>query len=120
MKGDPEMKTTLMLITIMLLVNPAMAFNFPDTITCKARVALNRIYFAELHRSTKEIVVTSDNGAKWEGTASKYTSASTGREIYNVNFFNYSNIAPERMALELFQDGEHSLCITQTQCFICK
>lgn len=114
------MKTIIQGLIGVLFSSNLVAHSLPDHITCKARVALNRIYFAELHRSTKEIVVTSDNGAKWEGTASKYTSASTGKEIYNVNFFNYSNIAPERMALELFQDGEHSLCITQTQCFICK
>jgi hypothetical protein len=118
--GDLEMKTILMLMMVTLLAKSAVAFNFSDTITCHARVALNRVYFVELHRPSKELIVTADSGTKWEGTASKNTSASTGRETYNVNFFNYSNTAPERMALEIFQDGEHRLCITQTQCFICK
>ena len=107
-------------MTVTFLVKSAMASNFPDGINCQARVALNRVYVVELHRPTKELVVTADSGTKWEGTASKYSSASTGRETYNVSFFNYSNTAPDRMALEVFPDGEHRLCITQTQCFICK
>lgn len=95
-------------------------FEFPEHISCQSKVALNRVYFVELHRPTKELIVTADSGTKWEGSASKHSSVATGRETYNVSFFNYSNTAPDRMALEVFPDGEHRLCITQTQCFICK
>ncbi len=96
------------------------AKSLPDKITCTARIALNRTLKAELDRTTRELKVMSDNGATWEGIASKYISASTSRESYNVSFLNWPQNQPSNMALNLSPDGDFSLCLTPSECFLCR
>ena len=114
------MKTNFIIFCLILLSSLSLASDFPERITCKTRIALNRTLSVELHRPSKELIVTADSGSRWEGIASKYFSVTSKRETYNVSFFNYANSSPDRMALEIDPSGDHRLCITQTECFICR
>ncbi len=113
---------TLILVAAFLGLAPGLRAN--QRIACAARVALNRVYMASVDETTREMRVTSDVGAVWEGVASFYRS-STGRiRTYYIPLYEpygMTNYYPTGMALDIDSGTkEMALCLRTSECYICQ
>ena len=109
----------LLLLNIFLSIS-ASATSIPTRVKCTAKIALNRVFTGEVDRVTRELMILSDTGSTWEGNASKYTSKKTGSEFYNLNFLKWPSTQPEQLAVEISLDGEHAICLSPSECYLCK
>lgn len=93
-------------------------------ISCSARVALNRVFFASVNEVTRDMRVMSDAGAVWEGNASLYTSSSGRIRTFHIPLFDPypgSTSYPTGMALEIdSMSSEMALCLRSGECYLCR
>src|SRR5262245_30016726 len=83
-----------------------------ETISCTARVALNRVYDATLDTVSGEMFVKNDAGTEMRGRATSYYSATTG----NTSYFLATGFAAG-IELEFESDADHriALCLKDTE-----
>lgn len=117
-----NIRSLISLITVLVGLNPLFGAN--EKISCTARVALNRVYMATVDEATREMKITSDTGAAWEGIGSFYRSSSGRTRTYYIPLFvpyaGNNNYFPTGMAIDIdSQSNEMALCLRSSECYLC-
>jgi hypothetical protein len=86
-------------------------------LSCRANVALNRVYDVQLEDETGEMVVVNDTGTRLAGRANSYFSSRTG----NTTWFLATGFA-QGVELEIEAAGQQrvALCLADNECYLCR
>lgn len=111
-----------MRLTTLALITGTLAFAAPaaaDTFSCRARVALNRVYDATVDLESGWVSVVNDAGTNYAGTATRSASGTTG----DVSYFLATGFgAGIELAIENgdVQRGRKLLCLAANECYACR
>jgi hypothetical protein len=101
---------------VLLIVWTVCVTTFANEVHCTAKVT-NRTYKVTLNTESREIEVITDNGHHYNGITSRYYSPRSRSEIYYLPAtFTHG------LEVELEMTGQHriALCLTNTECYLCK
>ena len=106
------MKIYLSLLIPVFLAIPAQA----QRLACTAQVT-NRVYDVTLDTATRVITLKTDNGYRYEGTATYFYSPHAGYPAY---FFTYS--WGNSIEFDVEEDGQQqrALCLNSGECYRCR
>lgn len=86
-------------------------------LSCRANVALNRVYDVQLEDETGEMAVVNDTGTRFAGRANSYFSSRTG----NTSWFLATGFA-QGVQLEVEAGGSQRIafCLAANECYLCR
>lgn len=90
-----------------------------DPFTCRARVALNRVYDVAVDLDTKDMFVRNDAGSTFEGKASVSVSGRDGTAHYFLPIGFAAGIEVEFESVNP-RDGRVALCLAANECYLCR
>lgn len=88
-----------------------------DSFSCRANVALNRVYEVNIDVPTNDVLVINDAGTVISGKASRYVSGRTGDVSWFVATGFGSGVKVQR---EAGGAGRIALCLAETECYLCR
>ncbi len=88
-----------------------------DTMECRAKVALNRVYDVSLDLGTRHAKISTDNGYRHEGTATYSFSPRTGNGYY---FLPTSFSTGIELEVEAAGSQRVALCLAANECYLCR
>lgn len=90
---------------------------FAESITCQARVALNRIYDVTLDTASGDVALRNDAGTSINGRANVTISGRTGNTIL---FLATSFSQGVELEIEAGGSGRVAMCLAANECYICR
>lgn len=90
---------------------------FAETLSCRANVALNRVYQVSLDDQTGETNIENDAGTTLSGIASRYVSGRTGNTTWFLPAGFTSGVEIQK---ESGGAGRIALCLAANECYQCR
>jgi hypothetical protein len=88
-----------------------------SALTCRAKVALNRIYDASVDEATGYMEVTNDAGTTMTGNANRYVSGRTGDITWFLATGFNSGVEIQK---ENGGANRIALCLADNECYLCR